>query len=34
MVEELECSEMESALKEQVYRLADRWEQGTAWLRC
>ena len=29
-VEELDCSDMENALKEQVYRLAGRWEQGTA----
>ena len=26
---DLECSTLESALKEQVYRLAGQWEQGT-----
>lgn len=28
-VEDLECSALEHALKEQVYRLAGQWEQGT-----
>ena len=29
-LEDLECSALETALKEQVYRLAGQWEQGTA----
>lgn len=29
-VKDLECSALEHALKEQVYRLAGQWEQGTA----
>lgn len=28
-MDDLECSALEKALKEQVYRLAGQWEQGT-----
>lgn len=30
VVEDLECSVLENALKEQVYRLTGQWQQGTA----
>ena len=33
-MEELECSALETALKEQVYRLAGQWEQGMPFLLC
>ena len=28
VLEDLQCSALETALKEQVYRLAGQWEQG------